>query len=46
MPGIIIDNYATGAFDRVLNGIALIALRSLGFSLEVTRMIDLTWCTR
>jgi hypothetical protein len=30
-PGIIIDNDAIGAFDRVINGFALIALRSLGF---------------
>jgi hypothetical protein len=41
-PGIIIDNDATSAFDRVINGLALIALRSLSFSIMVTRMLGLT----
>jgi hypothetical protein len=44
--GIIIDKDATGAFDRVINGIALIALRSLAFYLMVTRMIGLAWRNR
>jgi hypothetical protein len=45
-PGIIIDNDTTGAFDRVINGSVLIALRILGFSLTVTRMLGLTWRKR
>jgi hypothetical protein len=45
-PGIIIDNDATGAFDRVINSIALIALHSLGLSLVIIRMLGLTWRTR
>jgi hypothetical protein len=35
-----------GAFDRVINSFSLIALRSLGFSLMVTRIIGLTWRKR
>jgi hypothetical protein len=42
-PGIIIDNDATSDFDMVLNVIALTALRSLGFSFVVIRMLGLTW---
>jgi hypothetical protein len=45
-PGIIIDNDVTGAFDRVINDIALIALFSLGFSLVIIRMLGFTWRTR
>jgi hypothetical protein len=46
MPGIIIDNDATGAFDRVIHGIALLALRSFGFLIVITRMLGLAWRTR
>jgi hypothetical protein len=45
-PGIIIDYDATGAFDRVINGLALIALRSIGFATSVTRMLGSTWNKR
>jgi hypothetical protein len=45
-PGIIIYNDATGALDRVICGIALLALRSIGFATSVTRMIGLTWSKR
>jgi hypothetical protein len=45
-PGIIIDNDATEAFGRVINGITLIALRSRGFSLVIIKMLRLTWRTR
>jgi hypothetical protein len=45
-PVIIIDNDATGAFDRVINGLALIALRSLGFSIMVAGMLGLAWRNR
>jgi hypothetical protein len=41
--GIIINNDATGAFDRVICGIALLALRSIGFASSVTGMIGLKW---
>jgi hypothetical protein len=36
-PGIIIDNYATGAFDRVICGLALFALQSVGLALSLPR---------
>jgi hypothetical protein len=42
-PGIIIDNDVTGAFDRVICGIALIALGSFGFASSVTCMLGTTW---
>jgi hypothetical protein len=45
-PVIIIDNDATGAFDRVIYGFSLTALRSLVFSVMVTRMLGLTWRKR
>jgi hypothetical protein len=45
-PGIIIENAATVAFDRVINGFALIALCSIGFYIVVTRMMGLTWRKR
>jgi hypothetical protein len=44
--GTIIDNDATGAFRRVICGIALLALSSIGFASSVTRMLDLTWSKR
>jgi hypothetical protein len=34
---------ATKAFDLVINGIALLALRSIGFKESVTIMIGKTW---
>jgi hypothetical protein len=43
IPGIIIDNDATGAFDRFTCGIALLALRSFGVATSVTRIFGLTW---
>jgi hypothetical protein len=45
-PGIIIDNDATCSFDRFICGIALLALRSIGFATSVTRMFGLTWSKR
>jgi hypothetical protein len=45
-PGIIIDNDANGAFDRVSNGLALVALHSLGFARSITCMLVLTWSNR
>jgi hypothetical protein len=45
-PDIIIDNYATGSFDRVIFSIALLAFCSIGFAPSVTRMIGLTWNKR
>jgi hypothetical protein len=45
-PGIIIDNDATGAFDRVICGLALLALRSIGFALSVTKMLGTAWNKR
>jgi hypothetical protein len=45
-PGTIIDHDATGAFIRVLCGIALIALRSIGFATSITRMLGLTWSSK
>jgi hypothetical protein len=45
-PVIIVYNDATGAFDRVINGIALVALHSLGLSLIVIKMLGLTWRTQ
>jgi hypothetical protein len=45
-PRIIIDNDATGAFHIVITSFSLIALRSLGFYLMVTRILGLTWRKR
>jgi hypothetical protein len=45
-PGIIIDSDATGAFDRVICGIALLDLRFIGFALSVTIILGLTWINR
>jgi hypothetical protein len=42
-PRIIIDNDATGAFDRVICGITLLALHSIGFASSVTRMLGSIW---
>jgi hypothetical protein len=46
IPDIIIDNDATCAFYRVINGLAIIALISLGFFFMVTRVMGLTWRNR
>jgi hypothetical protein len=45
-PDIIIDNDSTGAFGRVICGIALLALHSIGFATLVTRMLGLAWNKR
>jgi hypothetical protein len=45
-PGIIIDNDATGAIDRIICGIALLALHSIGLATLVTRMLAFTWSKR
>jgi hypothetical protein len=45
-PGIIIDNDATGSFDRVICGLALIALRRICFTTSVIRMLGNTWNKR
>jgi hypothetical protein len=45
-PGIIIDNDATGAFDRVIYGIVLLALCSIGFASSATIMLGLTCSKR
>jgi hypothetical protein len=42
-PGMIIDNDATRAFDRVICRLALIALQSLNFASSFTRMLGTTW---
>jgi hypothetical protein len=42
-PGIIMDNDATGTFERNICGISLLTLRSIGFAMSVTRMIGITW---
>jgi hypothetical protein len=36
----------TGAFDRVIDGIALRALHIIGFATSITRMIGITWSKR
>jgi hypothetical protein len=46
IPGIMIDNKNTGAFDRFIGGIALLALRIIGFATSVTIMLGLTWSKR
>jgi hypothetical protein len=45
-PGIIIDTDATGAFDRVIYGIAMLALSIIGFAASVTRMLGLAYSKR
>jgi hypothetical protein len=45
-PGIIINNDATGAFDGFVCGIAILAIRSIGFATSVTRMSGITWSKR
>jgi hypothetical protein len=45
-PGIIIDNDATGAFHQVICGLALITLKSIGFTTSVTSMLVNTWNKR
>jgi hypothetical protein len=45
-PGIIIDNDATGAFDWVICGLALLDLRSIGFALSANKILRTTWNKR
>jgi hypothetical protein len=42
-PAVLHDIDATKAFDLVINGIALLDLRSIGFQESVTNMIGKTW---
>jgi hypothetical protein len=46
IPGIIIDSDATGDFNRVICGIALLALHIIGFATSVARMLGITWSKR
>jgi hypothetical protein len=45
-PVVFHDINATKAFDLVINGIALLDLRSIGFQESVTNMIGKTWSRR
>jgi hypothetical protein len=45
-PAVLHDIDATKAFDLVINGIALLDLRSIGFQEAVTTMIGKTWSRR
>jgi hypothetical protein len=40
---IIIDNDASGAFEGVVNGVALLAMMSIGFQKSVAVMLGKTW---
>jgi hypothetical protein len=41
--GIIFDNDAKGCYDRIFSGIALAALRRIGYSKNSVRMLGLLW---
>jgi hypothetical protein len=41
--GIVFDNDAQGCYDRIVSGIALAALRRIGYSEKSVRMIGLLW---
>jgi hypothetical protein len=41
--GIIFDNDAKGCYDRIISGVALAALRRLGYSKESVKMLGLLW---
>jgi hypothetical protein len=43
MNGIIFDNDAKGYYDRIVSGIALAALRIIGYSKNSVRMLGLLW---
>jgi hypothetical protein len=41
--GIVFDNDANGCYDRIVSGIALAALRRIGYSKNSVRMLGLLW---
>jgi hypothetical protein len=41
--GIVLDNDANGCYDRIVSGIALAALRRIGYSKNSVRMLGLPW---
>jgi hypothetical protein len=41
--GIVFDNDAKGCYDRIISGIALAALRRIGYSKNYVRMLGLLW---
>jgi hypothetical protein len=41
--GIVFDNDAKGCYDRIVSGIALSALRRIGYSKNSVRMLGLLW---
>jgi hypothetical protein len=43
MNGIVFDNDAKGCYDRIVSGIALAALRRIGYSKNSVRMLGLLW---
>jgi hypothetical protein len=41
--GIVFDNDAKGCYDRIISGVALVSLRSLGYLKESVKMLGLLW---
>jgi hypothetical protein len=41
--GIVFDDDAKGCYDRIISGVALAALRRLGYSKESMKMLGLLW---
>jgi hypothetical protein len=41
--GIVFNNDANGCYDRIVSGIALAALRRIGYSKNLVRMLGLLW---